>query len=194
MPVHGFLEHQRREDGERDARRSRAPAARARAATRRAWTCAAGTTAPAGACGGCRDRSAAVRAVRAASAVTRRASATPRELRLGQVRASRARYARRAGRRGGRSRRDVVPSRCSQHLSLAHGAVGRSAGPHALVATLATARAQREPPPTSSSTPDCSIVRCSPSRSDTSGDQPSSSRASVMSGRRCLGSSTGSAS
>ncbi len=48
--------------------------------------------------------------------------------------------------------------------------------------------------PTSCSMPEVSIVRRSPSRRDTSGAQPSSSRASVMSGLRCLGSSTGSAS
>ncbi len=40
--------------------------------------------------------------------------------------------------------------------------------------------------------PDLSIVICRPSRSSTFGSQPSSSRARVMSGRRCFGSSTGS--
>ena len=71
----------------------------------------------------------------------------------------------------------------------------RSPGGWALHTGLAErSRSQRVPPPIRCSMPESSIVRCRPSRSETSGAQPSSSLARVMSGLRCWGRRSGSAS
>ncbi len=56
--VHGFLEHKCGEDRERHPREVEREQRSPPASGARRWTCAAGTTAPAGACGGCHDRSA----------------------------------------------------------------------------------------------------------------------------------------